>query len=173
MRIPWRNSCSWRGRLNGAKEGATYADTSVAMARFRFSLERLLRLRIQQVQQAQSTLQYLVASRRALEAHLEQLRCEQEAVQARAARPGIVLAQHFHDLWAYAQRLQQQLETQHQECARLRQLEAAQQHQVREALRAKNILERLREHRWAAFQKAAAVQEQRLLDEVSQRHHQP
>ncbi len=142
------------------------------MGRFRFSLERLLRLRTQQVHQAQSILQSLTASRLALEARLEQLRHEHETAQTQAAQPGTVLAQHFHDLWAYAQHLQQQLERQHHEHARLRQLEAAQQHHVREALKAKDVLERLREHRWEAFRRAEASQEQRLLDEVSQRRRQ-
>ncbi len=141
------------------------------MARFWFSLGRLLQLRTQELQQAQSILQQLSARRRAVEAMLEQLHREREALQETATRSGTVPAQYFHDLWAYSQHLQQQLEEHHRECSRLRQMETAQQAQLREVLKAKDVLERLRERRWEAFRRAEDRQEQRLLDEIAQRQH--
>ncbi|MCS6965422.1 MAG: flagellar FliJ family protein [Candidatus Kapabacteria bacterium] len=142
------------------------------MARFRFPLERLLRLRAQQAQQASYVLNSISTQRQDIETILQRLLHQREAAHDRMGQTGTLLAQQFHDLWSYYQNLQHEFEHYQQRYEQLRELESAQQIHLREALKAEEILQRLRRRLWEAFQAEEHRTEQRQSDEVGQRYHQ-
>lgn len=140
------------------------------MARFRFSLEQLLRLRSQQTQQAAAVLQQVLAQRRTVEEHLQRLRQLYESAHCEETSPKTIAAHELHDAWAYRCYLLQEVERSQQQCERLRELEAVQHRHFQRAWQAQEVLHRLRDRRWEAFQAAESQAEQRQLDEVGQRH---
>lgn len=141
------------------------------MKRFRFSLERVLRLRGQETEQAKRALGVALAAEAsaraaAAEARGELLRRTDEAEQRE--RQGLT-AHEFASLRTYLTYLQRQLEA-----AEVRLAEAAHETQRRRlallgARRKERALEKLREHRLEQYQLESLQQEQKELDEYGGR----
>ncbi len=138
------------------------------MATFRFSLERLLRLRTQQAQQARNILHYLTEQRRRTENALHQLQHQHDTAQEEALQRGILHAHQLQEVWAYCQHLRHTIQHEQQQYEHLQELEQVQRLHLHEALKAEEILHRLRERRWGLFRQSMDRQEQRQLDEVAQ-----
>ncbi len=143
------------------------------MAPFRFPLERLLRLRQQQTQQAQYVLEQIIAQRRSTEDTLQRLQHRYEVAQTTNLHPGTFTAHQLQELWAYCHHLQQAIWQQQQRCERLRELERVQHGHLRSALQATELFQRLRDRYRELFRQWTARQEQRQLDEVAQRRQPP
>jgi len=141
------------------------------MARFRFPLERLLRLRSQQAQQARLLLQHLAAERQRAEEQLRQLLQQRDSVHDGTIRTGSLSAGELQELWAHCLQLSAAAAQQEHHCQQLRELEGAQHAHFREARKAEEILLRLRQRHWSAFLREEQRSEQKQSDEVAQRRY--